>query len=46
MAGVEDLLMVLTLVLSRSYGVLGGDVPDNGGNLWAALGVTIGKVCV
>jgi len=42
---VEDLLMVLTLVLLPALtGVLGGDVPDNGGNLWAALGITIGKV--
>src|SRR5689334_18117576 len=42
---VEDLLMVLTLVLLPSLtGVLGGDVPNNGGNLWAALGITIGKV--
>ena len=42
---VEDLLMVLTLVLLPALtGVLGGDVPNNGENLWAALGITIGKV--
>src|SRR5260370_33984364 len=44
---VEDLLMVLTLVLLPVLtGVLGGPVPDNTGNesLWAALGITIGKV--
>ena len=44
---VEDLLMVLTLVLLPALtGVLGGHVPDNtgSGSLWAALGITIGKV--
>ena len=44
---VEDLLMVLTLVLLPALtGVLGGPAPDNTGNgsLWAALGITIGKV--
>ena len=42
---VEDLLMVLTLVLLPVLtGVLGGDVPNNSGNLWLALGITIGKV--
>jgi len=42
---VEDLLMVLALVLLPALtGVLGGDVPENGGNLWLALGITIGKV--
>jgi len=44
---VEDLLMVLALVLLPVLtGVLGGPVPDNTGNgsLWAALGITIGKV--
>jgi K+:H+ antiporter len=42
---VEDLLMVLTLVLLPAFtGVLGGDVPDNGGSVWPAVGITIGKV--
>jgi CPA2 family monovalent cation:H+ antiporter-2 len=42
---VEDLLMVLTLVLLPALtGVLGGDLPNNSGNLWSALGITIGKV--
>ena len=42
---VEDLLMVLTLVLLPALtGVLGGDLPNNGGNLWPAVGITIGKV--
>ena len=45
---VEDLLMVLTLVLLPALtGVIGGDLPnnvDNGGGLWLALGITIGKV--
>jgi CPA2 family monovalent cation:H+ antiporter-2 len=42
---VEDLLMVLTLVLLPALtGVLGGDLPNNSGNLWLALGITIGKV--
>ena len=42
---VEDLLMVLTLVLLPVLtGVLGGDLPNNSGNLWLALGITIGKV--
>jgi len=42
---VEDLLMVLALVLLPALtGVLGGEVPDNSGNLWLALGITIGKV--
>ena len=39
---VEDLLMVLTLVLLPALtGVLGGDLPNNSGNLWLALGITI-----
>jgi CPA2 family monovalent cation:H+ antiporter-2 len=42
---VEDLLMVLPLVLLPALtGVLGGDLPNNSGNLWPALGITIGKV--
>jgi CPA2 family monovalent cation:H+ antiporter-2 len=42
---VEDLLMVLTLVLLPALtGVLGGDLPNNSGSLWSALGITIGKV--
>ena len=42
---VEDLLMVLTLVLLPALtGVFGGDLPNNSGNLWSALGITIGKV--
>ena len=42
---VEDLLMVLTLVLLPALtGVLGGDLPNNSGSLWPALGITIGKV--
>jgi len=42
---VEDLLMVLTLVLLPVLtGVLGGDLPNNSGSLWPALGITIGKV--
>jgi len=42
---VEDLLMVLTLVLLPALtGVIGGDLPDNTESLWAALGITIGKV--
>jgi CPA2 family monovalent cation:H+ antiporter-2 len=45
---VEDLLMVLTLVLLPALtGVIGGDLPNNannGGSLWPALGITIGKV--
>ena len=42
---VEDLLMVLTLVLLPALaGVLGGDVPDNKGSVWLAVGITIGKV--
>jgi monovalent cation:H+ antiporter-2, CPA2 family len=42
---VEDLLMVLTLVLLPALtGVLGGDLPNNSGSLWLALGITIGKV--
>jgi CPA2 family monovalent cation:H+ antiporter-2 len=45
---VEDLLMVLTLVLLPTLtGVIGGDLlnnVDNGGGLWPALGITIGKV--
>ena len=41
----EDLLMVLTLVLLPALtGVLGGDLPNNGGSLWPAVGITIGKV--
>jgi len=42
---VEDLLMVLTLVLLPALtGVLGGEVPDNSGSVWPAVGITIGKV--
>ena len=42
---VEDLLMVLTLVLLPVLtGVLGGDLPNNGGSLWSGVGITIGKV--
>jgi len=42
---VEDLLMVLTLVLLPALtGVIGGGLPDNTESLWAALGITIGKV--
>jgi CPA2 family monovalent cation:H+ antiporter-2 len=42
---VEDLFMVLTLVLLPALaGVLGVDLPNDGGSLWAALGITIGKV--
>ena len=42
---VEDLLMVLTLVLLPALtGVLGGDLPNNSGSLWPAVGITIGKV--
>jgi len=42
---VEDLLMVLTLVLLPALtGVLGGDLPNNGGSFWPAVGITIGKV--
>jgi monovalent cation:H+ antiporter-2, CPA2 family len=42
---VEDLLMVLTLVLLPALsGVIGGDVPNDSGSLWPALGITIGKV--
>ena len=42
---VEDLLMVLALVLLPALtGVLGGDLPNNSGSLWPALGITIGKV--
>jgi CPA2 family monovalent cation:H+ antiporter-2 len=42
---VEDLLMVLTLVLLPALtGVLGGDMPNNGGSLWLAVAITIGKV--
>ena len=42
---VEDLLMVLTLVLLPALaGVLGGDLPNTGGSLWPAVGITIGKV--
>jgi CPA2 family monovalent cation:H+ antiporter-2 len=42
---VEDLLMVLTLVLLPALtGVLGGDLPSNGGSLWPGVGITIGKV--
>ena len=44
---VEDLLMVLALVLLPALmGVLGADVPDKNGSLWAAVGITIGKVAV
>src|SRR6202007_1357111 len=42
---VEDLLMVLTLVLLPALsGVISGDVPNDSGSLWQALGITIGKV--
>jgi monovalent cation:H+ antiporter-2, CPA2 family len=42
---VEDLLTVLALVLLPALtGVVGGDLPDNSGSLWPALGITIGKV--
>jgi CPA2 family monovalent cation:H+ antiporter-2 len=42
---VEDLLMVLTLVLLPALaGVMGGHLPDHGENIWAVLGITIGKV--
>ena len=42
---VEDLLMVLTLVLLPALtGVIGEDLPNNTESLWAALGITIGKV--
>jgi CPA2 family monovalent cation:H+ antiporter-2 len=42
---VEDLLMVLTLVLLPALtGVIGGDLPNNSGSLWPAVGITIGKV--
>ena len=42
---VEDLLMVLALVLLPVLtGVLGEAVPNNSGNLWAAVGITFGKV--
>lgn len=42
---VEDLLMVLALVLLPALtGVMGGSVPNNGGNLWLAVGITLGKV--
>jgi CPA2 family monovalent cation:H+ antiporter-2 len=52
---VEDLVMVLTLVLLPAFsGSLGGEVVVNGdhgggavpGNLWAILGVTLGKIAV
>src|SRR5262249_7623005 len=44
---VEDLLMVLALVLLPALmGVLGADVLDKNGSLWAAVGITIGKVAV
>jgi CPA2 family monovalent cation:H+ antiporter-2 len=42
---VEDLLMVLALVLLPALtGVMGGNVPNNSGNLWLPVGVTLGKV--
>jgi K+:H+ antiporter len=42
---VEDLLMVLALVLLPALtGVMGGLVADNSGNVWLALGITLGKV--
>ena len=42
---VEDLLMVLALVLLPVLtGVLGEAVPNNSRNLWAAVGITFGKV--
>jgi CPA2 family monovalent cation:H+ antiporter-2 len=47
---VEDLLMVLALVLLPALaGVMGGHHPPNetvNGNIWASLGITIGKVVV
>jgi CPA2 family monovalent cation:H+ antiporter-2 len=46
---VEDLLMVLALVLLPALaGVMGGHPPNEtvNGNIWAALGITIGKVVV
>jgi CPA2 family monovalent cation:H+ antiporter-2 len=52
---VEDLVMVLTLVLLPAFsGSLGGEVVVNGdhgggavpGNLWAILGITLGKIAV
>jgi CPA2 family monovalent cation:H+ antiporter-2 len=46
---VEDLLMVLTLVLLPALaGVMGGHSPDDtgSGNVWLAIGMTIGKVVV
>lgn len=42
---VEDLLTVLALVLLPALtGVIGGDLSNNSGSLWPALGITIGKV--
>jgi CPA2 family monovalent cation:H+ antiporter-2 len=42
---VEDLAMVLVLVLLPPLAkVLGGDAMDTGGDLWATLGLTLGKV--
>ena len=42
---VEDLLMVLALVvLPALAGVMGGSVTNNSGNLWLAVGITLGKV--
>jgi CPA2 family monovalent cation:H+ antiporter-2 len=46
---VEDLLMVLALVLLPALaGVMGGHPPNEtvNGNIWASLGITIGKVVV
>lgn len=46
---VEDLLMVLALVLLPALaGVMGGHPPNEtvNGNIWVALGITIGKVVV
>ncbi len=44
---VEDLLMVVALVLLPALaGVMGGHPPDHGENIWAVLGITIGKVVV
>ena len=44
---VEDLLMVVALVLLPALaGVMGGHPPDHSENIWAVLGITIGKVVV
>jgi len=42
---VEDLAMVLVLVLLPAVaGLLGGNATDADANVWAALGITLGKV--